>query len=37
MKTLDELENITNKWIYFVKLTPSLEVIFTNLAEIEEI
>ncbi|MDE5106877.1 MAG: Rpn family recombination-promoting nuclease/putative transposase [Trichodesmium sp. St17_bin3_1_1] len=36
-KTLEELETITDKWIYFVKSAPSLEVIPTNLAEIEEI
>ena len=36
-KTLEELETITDKWIYFVKSAPSLEVITTNLAEIEEI
>ena len=37
LKTLEELETITDKWIYFVKSAPSLEVIPTNLAEIEEI
>lgn len=37
MKILDELENIIDKWIYFVKLILSLEVIFINLVEIEEI
>ncbi|MGK7919515.1 MAG: Rpn family recombination-promoting nuclease/putative transposase [Trichodesmium sp.] len=36
-KKLEELETITDKWIYFVKAAPSLEVIPTNLAEIKEI
>ncbi|MDJ0555082.1 MAG: Rpn family recombination-promoting nuclease/putative transposase, partial [Microcoleaceae cyanobacterium MO_207.B10] len=36
-KKLEELETITDKWIYFVKSAPSLEVIPTNLAEIKEI
>ncbi|NEQ77891.1 MAG: Rpn family recombination-promoting nuclease/putative transposase [Okeania sp. SIO2C9] len=36
-KKLEELETITDKWIYFVKSAPSFEVIPTNLAEIKEI
>ncbi len=36
-KKLEELETITDKWIYFVKSAPSLEVIPSNLAEIKEI
>jgi len=36
-KRLEELETITDKWIYFVKEAPSLEVIPTNLAEVKEI
>ncbi|NEP79406.1 MAG: Rpn family recombination-promoting nuclease/putative transposase [Okeania sp. SIO3B3] len=36
-KKLEELETIADKWIYFVKSAPSLEVIPSNLAEIKEI
>ncbi len=36
-KKLEELETITDKWIYFMKEAQSLDVIPTTLAEIEEI
>ncbi len=36
-KKLEELETITDKWIYFIKEAPSLEVIPNTLAEVEEI
>ncbi len=36
-KKLEELESITDKWIYFIKEAPSLDVIPNTLAEVEEI
>ncbi|MGB3509056.1 MAG: Rpn family recombination-promoting nuclease/putative transposase [Microcoleaceae cyanobacterium] len=36
-KELEELETITDKWIYFMKSAPSLDVIPHTLAEIKEI
>ncbi|MEM1169387.1 MAG: Rpn family recombination-promoting nuclease/putative transposase [Cyanobacteria bacterium P01_H01_bin.35] len=36
-KKLEDLENISDKWIYFMKEAPSLEVIPMTLAEIKEI
>ncbi len=36
-KKLEELETITDKWIYFIKEAPTLEVIPNTLAEVEEI
>lgn len=36
-KKLEELETVSDKWIYFIKEAPSLEVIPTTLAEIQEI
>jgi len=36
-KTLEELETIADKWIYFLKEAPSLEMIPDNMGEIEEI
>lgn len=38
-KTLDELESLTDKWIYFIKEAPSLEVIpptFSQLPELDK-
>lgn len=36
-KTLEELESITDKWIYFMKNAPSLEMIPEKMGEISEI
>lgn len=36
-KKLEELETVSDKWIYFMKEAPSLEAIPTTLAEIQEI
>ncbi len=36
-KTLEELETIADKWIYFLKEAPSLEMIPDNIGEVEEI
>ena len=36
-KTLEELETLTDKWIYFIKNAPSLEMIPETMGEISEI
>jgi predicted transposase/invertase (TIGR01784 family) len=36
-KKLEELETITDKWLYFIKEAPSLELIPDNMGEISEI
>ncbi|MDJ0554436.1 MAG: Rpn family recombination-promoting nuclease/putative transposase [Microcoleaceae cyanobacterium MO_207.B10] len=36
-KNLEELDTITDKWIYFIKEVPSLEIIPSNLEEVAEI
>ena len=36
-KTLDQLQNLTDKWIYFIKEADRLEEMVTSLAEVAEI
>ncbi|MDJ1184799.1 Rpn family recombination-promoting nuclease/putative transposase [Roseofilum casamattae] len=36
-KSLEELQNLTEKWIYFIKETPNLEMIPSSLKEVPEI
>lgn len=36
-KKLDELETITDKWIYFIKEAPNLEIVPDKMKEVEEI
>ncbi len=36
-KSLEELETITDKWIYFLKEAPSLDIIPDKMGEVAEI